>query len=223
MEPVIESDIYRIRFSDDELAQQRKIWKPICSYLQKWIPASGTTLDLGAGYCHFINTIESKQKIAVDINDENLRKYARPEVRCIPCSGANMSGVSAASVDAVFASNVYEHFPSLEDVSDSFRDVYRVLKPGGRFIILQPNFRFCMKEYFDFFDHRLLFTHRGMVEGLEISHFDIEKVIACFLPYTSKSSLPKVAWLVSLYLKVPLVWRILGGQMLLVARKPVGV
>jgi len=52
-----------------------------------------------------------------------------------------------------------------------------------------------------------------------MSDFEIERVIARFLPYTSKSRLPQAAWLVDLYLRVPLAWRILGGQMLVVARK----
>ena len=119
-----------------------------------------------------------------------------------------------------FASNVYEHFPSREDVAASFQEVYRGLRPGGRFIILQPNFACSAKQYFDFFDHRLIFTHKGMIEGLEISGFELERVTPRFLPFTSKSRLPAAPWMVSLYLAVPLAWRILGGQMLLIARKP---
>ena len=75
-----------------------------------------------------------------------------------------------------------------------------------------------MKSYFDFFDHRLIFTDKGMAEGLEISGFRIERRIRQFLPYTSKSRLPRAPWMVLLYLRFPPAWRLLGGQMLLVAR-----
>jgi hypothetical protein len=44
-------------------------------------------------------------------------------------------------------------------------------------------------------------------------------VIPRFLPYTTKSRLPQAPWLVSLYLRFPLVWRILGKQTLVVASK----
>jgi hypothetical protein len=48
---------------------------------------------------------------------------------------------------------------------------------------------------------------------------EIAEVVARFLPFTSKSRLPTAPWLVWLYLHVRLSWRLLGGQMLIVARK----
>jgi SAM-dependent methyltransferase len=219
MKPILESSIYRLRFSERELARARAFWRPICRYLQRYVDPQGTTLDLGAGYCHFINNIVSREKLAVDLNGENLRKYAAPDVRCIETTGADLTAIASGSVDTVFASNVYEHFPSREDVARSSEEVYRVLSPGGRFIVLQPNFAYCAKQYFDFFDHRLIFTHKGMAEGLAISGFQLEKVIARFLPYTTKSILPAAPWMVSMYLSFPPAWHILGGQMLLVGLK----
>jgi len=219
MKPNLESSIYRLRFSEQELTLARAFWRPICRYLQRYVDSQGATLDLGAGYCHFINNIVSREKLALDLNGENLRKHAASNVRCIEATGADLTAIASGSVDAVFASNVYEHFPSREDVARSCEEVYRVLRPGGRFIVLQPNFAYCAKEYFDFFDHRLIFTHKGMAEGLAISGFQLEKVIARFLPYTSKSGLPTAPWMVSMYLSFPLAWRILGGQMLLVGMK----
>ena len=58
-----------------------------------------------------------------------------------------------------------------------------------------------------------------MVEGLLMCGFEVAEVVARFLPFTSKSRLPTAPWLVWLYLRAPLAWRILGGQMLIVARK----
>jgi SAM-dependent methyltransferase len=127
--------------------------------------------------------------------------------------------IPAASVDTVFASNVYEHFHSREQVAASFAEVHRILRHDASFIILQPNFAYCWRHYFDFFDHRLIFTHLGMVEGLLTCSFDVAEVVARFLPFTSKSWLPTSPWLIWLYLRVRLSWRILGGQMLIVARK----
>jgi len=222
MKPQLEGSIYRHRFSQRELARAQEFWRPICRYLQRYVDPQGVTLDLGAGYCFFINNITSREKLALDINAENLRLYAAPDVRPIEASGADLAGIAAGSVDTVFASNVYEHFPSREDVARSFQEVHRVLCPGGRLIVLQPNFAYCAKQYFDFFDHRLIFTHKGMVEGLQISGFRLELVVRRFLPYTSKSGLPSAPWMVSLYLAFPPAWHILGGQMLLVGVKPAG-
>jgi len=216
---MLEAQLYRRRFSEAELDRQRALWRPICHYLQRYVRPDGVTLDLGAGFCHFINNIHSGEKIALDINEENLRRYTAQDVRIVVASGADLSAIATASVDTVFASNVNEHFHSREQVATSFTEVYRILRPGGTFIILQPNFAYCARQYFDFFDHRLIFTHLGMVEGLGACGFTMAKVIACFLPFTSKSKLPTASWLVWLYLRLRLAWRILGGQMLLVARK----
>jgi SAM-dependent methyltransferase len=215
----VETELYRLRFSDAELIQARKFWRPICGYLQRYVAADGVTLDLGAGYCHFINAIESREKIAVDVNEQALRKYASGDVRSVVCSGADLGEIASDSVDTVFASNVYEHFPSRPDVMRSFHEVRRVLKPGGRFIIMQPNFAYCWRSYFDFFDHVLVFTRAGMTEGLQAAGFRMEVERDRFLPYTSKGRLPKAAWLVAAYLKVPIAWRFFGAQMLLVAVK----
>ena len=216
----METEIYRVRFSDAELSQARQFWGPICSYLQRYIPAHGTTLDLGAGYCHFINTIASQHKIAVDVNEEALEKYAANDVRIVAGSGVDLSAIPPDSVDTAFASNVYEHFPSRSDVLRSFYEVRRVLKSGGRFIVMQPNFPYCWRTYFDFFDHVLIFTRGGMEEGLVAAGFRINVARDRFLPFTSKGRLPKAPWLVSAYLGLPLLWRLFGAQMLLVASKP---
>jgi SAM-dependent methyltransferase len=216
---MIETALYRERFSDVELRQQRAFWAPICRYLERYVPPDAAILDLGAGYCHFINNVRSARKFALDLNEENLRRYAADDVEILVSPGSCIE-VTDSSLDTVFASNVYEHFPSREVVAESFAEVHRVLRPGGRFLILQPNFAHCFRQYYDFFDHRLAFTHRGMAEGLQSAGFTIRVLESRFLPYTSKSRIPREPWMVALYLRVPLVWRMLGQQMLIVAEKP---
>lgn len=217
---MIETQIYRLRFSDEEIRQQRAFWAPICRYLEHYMDVHGSTLDLGAGFCHFINNVRSAKKYALDVNEENLNRYADHNVKTYVSSGAGLTMLSDDSMDTVFASNVYEHFNSREDVAASFHEVFRVLRPGGRFLVMQPNFAHCPEKYFDFFDHRLAFTHRAIAEGLGMTGFRMVKVIGQFLPFSSKSSLPKSPWLVDLYLKVPLAWKVFGAQMLIVAEKP---
>jgi SAM-dependent methyltransferase len=215
----IEPEIYRQRFTQKELQAARAFWIPICRYLEQFLYTEGATLDLGAGYCHFINNVRSKKKYALDLSAEHLLQHAASDVETIEASASRLDRFPDSSLDSVFASNLYEHFQSREDVACSFREVRRVLKPKGRFIVLQPNFAYCARRYFDFFDHRLPFTDRGMVEGLEMAELNIVRVVPRFLPYTSKSSLPTAPWMVALYLKFPPIWRILGAQMLIVAEK----
>ena len=49
---------------------RHKVWKAICEYLQKYIDKNASILEIGAGYCDFINQIKASRKVALDI-DEN--------------------------------------------------------------------------------------------------------------------------------------------------------
>jgi len=97
----------------------------------------------------------------------------------------------------------------------------RILNLGGVLIILQPNIRYCYKEYWDFFDHYLPFSDRSLVKALHMVGFKIEQVLPKFLPYTTKSKIPQNPFLVKIYLKLPFIWKLMGKQMFILGRKNV--
>jgi len=70
-------------------------------------------------------------------------------------------------------------------------------------MILQPNVRLLPGAYWDFFDHHTPLTERCLVEALTLLDMDIQRVVARFLPYTTKSALPQSPALVRLYLRLP--------------------
>jgi SAM-dependent methyltransferase len=212
--------LYQQRFPERELVQKHAIWKVLCSdFFQRYVQPTDTVVDIGAGYCEFINNIRAGQKIAVDLNPE-VRRFAASDVRVInePCTA--ISQLAAASVDVVFMSNFLEHLPTKQLVLDTFRETHRILRSKGRVVILQPNIRFLPGEYWDFFDHHTPLTDRSLVEGLQLAGFVPKVVIPRFLPYTTKSRLPKAAFLIKLYVRFPPAWRLLGKQALVVAEKP---
>lgn len=212
--------LYSQRFPESELAKKHAIWKVLCAdFFSRHVKPTDTVVDIGAGYCEFINNIEAGRKIAVDLNPD-VRRFAAADVEVINASCTAMSQLDAESIDVVFMSNFLEHLPTKDLVLDTFRESRRVLRPGGRLVVLQPNIRFLPGEYWDYFDHHTPLTDRSLVEGLKLAGFEPEVVLAQFLPYTTKSRLPQSPWLVRLYLKVPLAWRILGKQAFVVARKP---
>jgi SAM-dependent methyltransferase len=196
------------------------MWEVVCRVvLQRYIRSTDAVVDLGAGFCEFINTIQCGEKIAIDSNSK-LRERVAPGVRAvvgdIPDS---LRGLGTAGVDVVFCSNVLEHLRDKDTVLTVLREIHRLLKPTGRLIIIQPNIRYAYKEYWDFFDHHVALSHGSLTEALHLTGFTVEKMRPRFLPYTTKSRLPKSPWLVRLYLALPPAQWLLGKQMLVVARK----
>jgi hypothetical protein len=70
-----------------------------------------------------------------------------------------------------------------------------------------------------FFDHISALDHHSMEEVLGMIGFKIEKIVPRFLPFTTQSDLPKSLFLLKLYLQLPFLWKLFGGQMFVVASK----
>lgn len=86
-------------------------------------------------------------------------------------------------------------------------------------MIMQPNVRLVGGAFWDFFDHTLPLSERGMTEALEVAGFRVVECRARFLPYTTKSRLPQWGFLVRLYLRLRIAQLLLGKQMLVLAER----
>lgn len=211
--------LYSERFGGDEVFR-RAMWQVLAErFFQKYVPADAVLVDVAAGGCEFVNAIKARERIAVDINPA-VAKAAGPGVRALVGTANDLSELDDDSVDIAFASNFFEHLQR-DDILAVMTEVHRVLKPTGRFLILQPNIRYCAKDYWMFFDHVTALDEHSLTEALAMSGYRVEHMVKRFLPFTTKGRLPKTAGLVKAYLAVPLVWRVLGAQTFVVAA-PVG-
>ncbi len=208
--------IYALRFTPD-IAFRQEMWQILCAgFFQRYVPVHAIVLEIGAGYCEFINSIHAAKKIAVDLNPDTGR-YAASDVRVLCTPSTDLSALEASSVDIAFASNFFEHL-SREDILGTMREVRRVLTPQGRFLILQPNYRYCYRKYWMFFDHLTALDHDSLAEALATAGFQTVQMIPRFLPYTTKSRIPRAPSLIKAYLRYPIAWRFLGQQAFAVAR-----
>jgi SAM-dependent methyltransferase len=213
----LQARLYRERFTEEDLEFKRRMWAVLCDRVfQRYVSTTDTLLDLGAGSCEFTNAIRAGHKIAVDLNPATAR-YAR-DARFVQASGTDMSVISSDSVDVIFCSNFMEHLPDKAAVLQTLRECHRVLRPGGKLLILQPNIRYLPGRFWDYFDHFTPLTHLSMVEALRLASFVPLKVLPRFLPYTVKGTrLVRSTLLVRMYLRFPVAWPILGRQMLILA------
>ncbi len=198
-----------------DLPKRQVVWRALGRYLQRFIPRESTVLDLGAGYCVFINNIEAKGRYAVD-QDAVVREHAAPGVIASVHDVSDLREFRDGMFDVVFASNLLEHLDD-DVLFRTLEEVYRVTKPGGKFMVLQPNFAYAWRNYFDDFTHRRVFTHISLRDVLTATGFTVTHLYPKFLPTTMRSRLPVRPWLINLYLRSP--WKPFAGQMFLVAEK----
>ena len=212
--------LYRHRFEAEALAPKRRIWEILCrDFFSRWVDRDSTILDLGCGYGEFINNIEARRKFAVDVNPD-AAGFLDPGVTFIEADASRIDPLADGSIDTVFTSNFLEHLPDKTTLRAVLAEMMRLLRPGGRALLMGPNIRFVAGAYWDFWDHHLPLTERSLTEGLQLEGFEMERIVPRFLPYTTRSALPQHPWLVALYLRVPLAWHVLGQQFFVVARKP---
>lgn len=191
------------------------VWDEIARYLRPWIPPDAATIDLAAGYCHFINAVSCERRVAIDQAPESIG-FAAPGVEAYQMKVQDVARAFGPEFDVALASNFLEHL-NPDDVLECLAQIRRVLRGLGRLILIQPNYRYCYRRYFDDYTHRAIFDHDSLVQILRHAGFEPRVVQPRFLPYTARGiSSPLVnPYLIRAYLHSPI--RPLAGQMLVVA------
>ena len=213
------SELYKLRFSTEELSRKNQIWKTLCSnFFQEFINPNSTVVDIACGYGEFLNNIVCEKKIAVDLNPE-AKEYLNEGIEFHNCSATNLGAVVKGTADIVFTSNFLEHLPNKAILDEFLDQVLIALKSGGKYLILGPNLRYLRSQYWDFYDHHLGLTDQSLSEALRLKGFDIELCIKRFLPFSTQGALPTHPMLVKLYLSFPIFWPILGKQFFIIAQK----
>ena len=209
--------VYERRFSRADTNHKDGVWAEIAAYLERFIPEGGSVLDLACDQGSFIRHVRARERWASDLRD--MRAWIPEDVNFVQSSGLELDRiVPLGQFDVVFMSNYLEHLLSRSQVVTQLEVAHRLLRKGGRVIILQPNIRLVGGAYWDFIDHHVALTERSLVEAATLAGFTTEHLITRFLPYSTLGRLPQRRSLVRLYLRVPLAWRLLGKQTLYVGR-----
>jgi len=189
----------------------RALWR---YYFRKIVPADGCVLDMGCGYGEFINHVEARRRIGLDMW-EGIRAHLAPGVEPLVGSVTDLGAIEDNSVDFAFASNLFEHIPQ-EALVAVLAQLREKLSERGTLTMLQPNYRYAYREYFDDYTHVAIYSHISLADLLVANGWEVLEVKPRFLPLTVKSRLPVSQWLIRLYLALP--FKPMGKQMLLRAR-----
>jgi hypothetical protein len=193
------------------------LWRTLYRYyFAQLIAEKDCVLELGAGYGHFINQVIARRMIAVDAWP-GFVNYLRPGIEAQLSDLTDFSFLDRSSIDFVFASNLFEHL-----TQDGFASILHRLKsaltPNATINILQPNYYYAYREYFDDYTHQTIYSHTSICDFIEANGYRVIECRPCFLPLTVKSRLPVSSLLIRLYLLSP--WKPLAKQMFIRASLP---
>ncbi len=214
--------LYRVRFSEHEREKKDRVWKVLCEdFFQTYVDESSTILDIASGYGEFSRHIRAKRKIAIDLNPES-KSFLSSDVEFHLTSADDLSMLKEESVDVCFSSNFFEHLPSKKVMDAVLSEALRVLKPGGLYIAMQPNLRYEPGRYWDYYDHLLPLTHLSCNEAFAKAGFEVIELIDRFIPFSTDSRLPQHPLIVKAYLRCRPLWRLIGGQFVIIGKKRAG-
>lgn len=197
------------------IPERATVWREIARYIERDAPDCDLAVELGAGYCDFINQFRARRKLAFDLNPQ-MARFAAPSVEMRVTDATALAGVEPGSADLVFASNFLEHLtaPQLDTLLPRVREC---LSARGRLILLQPNYARCAERYFEDPTHVTIFSDESLAATLTQHGLGVLKLVPGLLPFSMKTRLPKSGILTRLYLSSP--WKPLAAQMYAVARR----
>jgi len=216
---IVLKEVYEQRFDQVDQVAKEAIWRELGRFFQRYIKPGARVVDIACDRGYFIRNVTAADRWATDIRDmgDSLPK----DVHFVRSSGLDLARVMPNDhFDLAFFSNYLEHLPSTEAVLQQLRVTFSLLKPGGRVLIMQPNFRLIGGAYWDFIDHQTALTEKSLEEAATMAGFRTKQLITRFMPYTTKSNLPQHPLLVRAYLSFRPAWWLMGKQTLYLGEKP---
>ncbi len=205
-------------YHETRLAEDKRrdvLWQTLWqAWFKSRVPEDACVLDIGAGYGQFINNVVAKRRIALDLWP-GMEEHLDAGVEALVGDLDRIAELEAGSVDYAFASNIFEHVTQ-EKFASVLANLKTRLSSRGVLTILQPNYSYAYREYFDDYTHVSVWSHTGLKDFLEAHDYEVTYFHPRFLPLTIKSRLPVFPFLIKAYLASPI--RPMGKQMLFVAK-----
>ena len=219
------AEIYKRRFASERRQAMRDVlWQVMVQdWFSKWLKPNDSILELGAGYCLFINKVQGLRRAALDANPDTA-SHADEGVEFFLRNAGETKDLEASQFNVIFSSNLFEHLSDRHQLMEVVAEATRLLRPGGILITLMPNIDAVKWRFWDFVDHTLPLNPKSLTELMELNDLKVEYATGRFIPYTAEGRgifLPKPVWRAAAkaYLRFRPLWLVAGKQMFVVARK----
>ena len=204
---------------DEKIRPHTKYPLQLCKYLfsRFKMKRGDKLLDVGCGRGDFLKGFKD---LELDVCGLDTEKSHSQILKDIEVGYANIENeffpFESRIFDVVFSKSVIEHLFNPENF---MRECYRILKPGGRIIIMTPDWISQMKTFFDDYTHRQPYTVTAVKDFLNIFGFKevssevfyqlpilwkypllkiLSSILRLFVPVTTKSRIKFVRWSVEL-------------------------
>ena len=195
-------------------------------HLARHVPRESRVVEVGAGGGYLAAALSRRgftNVVATDFNGPALAVVARrfPELR-LAAMDAGRLALASTSVDVVIAVEMVEH---LLEPAAHFREVARVLRPGGLYLARTPNllaatlYYHLARRYDMDIWHPSTFSSGRLARALAAHGFRVEHLAPPALPPSQVAKLPRPLRLLS---RLPLSWvpHPLRPSIVCAARKP---
>ncbi len=142
----------------------------------------GTILEIGSGRGTYSKlTIDSFPGSKIILSDIDIKyveqlksKFASERVSVVRLGLENKEDFkNLTNVDSVFALNVIEH---VEHDVDAINNIYEILNPGGRLILVTPAYKFLFNCIDKTVDHYRRYTKKEMLEKVAQTKFKVKSL-----------------------------------------------
>ncbi len=109
-------------------------------FLQPFLTPVSVFLEIGPGDCALAFEVcrHVSQVIAIDVSSEIAVSTSRPGNFVLVLSDGTGVPVEPSSVDVAYSNQLMEHLHP-DDALEQVRNIFRALKPGGRYVCITPN------------------------------------------------------------------------------------
>lgn len=197
------------------------------AWVRRNLPATaGCVVDVGCGNGALLHALAANHAIGVDHNTIGLG-HTQPRLPAVPFVGAEAERLplADASLDAVVLQHVVEH---LDDPQGACREWFRILRPGGRLLLLTPNRSYCDPSVYDDASHVQIFDRKDLRRIVTRVGFEILDLRSLGLPWFRSYHRVPGGWRIrrwvttraGLLSSVP-AWRWKGQTLCCACRRPV--